>query len=319
MTGKHIELFLVDGEPGGITTAEIAGWTGHVLTGPRKDIGEILRRPEAQRNGAYLLLGDDEEAVGGVTCYIGRTENFINRFRDHKAKKDFWERVVLITAKDDAFNEGHWGYLEARLVEKATRAQRVGLVNTQTPQGRRLSEAQVSDMEAFLDHLQIILPVLGINALRQVPSRATDRPEKPAEASPIFRLTVPRTGVDASAQVNGDEFTLLAGSTVVPAWAGAGTTESTRRAYASLKARYEKLVADRSIVIEGGQGRVTRDIPFASPSAAGAVASGRSCNGRRQWTWEGGTYGQWEERGLSDVQLASFSTSDADLIPREEA
>ena len=63
MTGKHIELFLVDGEPGGITTAEIAGWTGHVLTGPRKDIGEILRRPEAQRNGAYLLLGDDEEAL----------------------------------------------------------------------------------------------------------------------------------------------------------------------------------------------------------------------------------------------------------------
>ena len=28
MTGKHIELFLVEGVPGGITTAEIAGWTG---------------------------------------------------------------------------------------------------------------------------------------------------------------------------------------------------------------------------------------------------------------------------------------------------
>jgi len=78
-------------------------------------------------------------------------------------------------------------------------------------------------------------------------------------------------------------------------------------------------VADGSIVIEGGQGRVTRDIPFSSPSAAGAVASGRSCNGRRQWTWEGGTYGQWEDRGLSEVQLAALSTSDADLIPREEA
>lgn len=28
MTGKHIEIFLVEGVPGGITTAEIAGWTG---------------------------------------------------------------------------------------------------------------------------------------------------------------------------------------------------------------------------------------------------------------------------------------------------
>jgi len=315
VTGKHIELFLVDGEPGGITTAEIAGWTGHVLTGPRKDIGEILRRPEAGRNGAYLLLGDDDEAIGGVTCYIGRTENFIHRFRDHKANKDYWDRVVLITAKDDAFNEGHWGYLEARLVEKATQAQRVGLMNTQIPQGRRLSEAQVSDMEAFIDHLQIILPVLGVNAIRQVRSRATDRPEKPVEASPVFRLAVPRTGVDASAQVNGDEFTLLAGSTVVAAWTGSGTTESTRRAYAALKARYDKLVADGSIVIEGGKGRVTRDIPFSSPSAAGAVASGRSCNGRRQWTWDGGTYGQWEERGLTDVQPDAEAASNVALIP----
>jgi hypothetical protein len=30
VTGKHIELFLVEGVPGGITTAEIAGGTGHV-------------------------------------------------------------------------------------------------------------------------------------------------------------------------------------------------------------------------------------------------------------------------------------------------
>jgi len=94
MTGKHIEVFLVEGIPGGITTAEIAGWTGHVLAGPRADLGDILKRPEAKRNGAYLLLGDDEEALGGVRCYIGRTEDFINRFRDHSAKKEFWDRAA---------------------------------------------------------------------------------------------------------------------------------------------------------------------------------------------------------------------------------
>ena len=82
----------------------------------------MLKRPEAKRNGAYFLLGDDEEAVGGVRCYIGRTENFINRFRDHSAKKEFWDRVVLVTAKDDSFTEGHWGYLEWRLVELAKQA-----------------------------------------------------------------------------------------------------------------------------------------------------------------------------------------------------
>ena len=144
MNGMHIELFLVEGVPGAITTAEIAGWTGHVMSGPRSDLADVLRRSEAKRNGAYLLLGDDDDAIGGVRCYIGRTENFTNRFRDHQAKKEFWDRVVLITAKDDGFNEGHWGYLEARLVDLARQAARVTLTNDQTPQGRKLSEAQAS-------------------------------------------------------------------------------------------------------------------------------------------------------------------------------
>lgn len=297
MNGKHIELFLVEGVPGRITTAEIAGWTGHVLSGPRSDLAEVLKRPEAKRNGAYLLLGEDDDAIDGVRCYIGRTENFTNRFRDHTANKDFWDRVVLITSKDDGFNEGHWGYLEARLVDLAKQAARVGLTNDQTPQGRKLSEAQASDMESFLEHLQIVLPVLGVNVIR------TRAPSAPASISPIdspvFELVNSKLGVRAQAQVNADEFTMLEGSVVIGAWTGTGKAESTRRAYASYRAKHERLVADGSLLIEGDTGRLTRDLPFSSPSTAGAVALGRSCNGRIEWTWKGGTYATWENRGLS--------------------
>lgn len=299
MNGKHIELFLIEGVPGGITTAEIAGWTGHVLSGPRADLAEVLKRGEAKRNGAYLLLGDDDDAIGGVRCYIGRTENFTNRFRDHTANKEFWDRVVLVTAKDDAFNEGHWGYLEARLVELAKQAERVTLANDQTPQGRKLSEAQASDMEAFLTQLQIILPVLGVNAIRTRPAPKVTMGLESAE-SPIFSLTNAKLGVNAKAQLNGDEFTMLAGSTIVGAWTGTGKAESTRRAYASYRAQHERLVADGSILVEGTAGRLTRDVPFTSPSTAGAVGLGRSCNGRIEWTWSGGTYASWENRGLDE-------------------
>ncbi len=299
MNGKHIELFLVEGAPGGMTTAEISGWTGHVLSGPRADLADILKRTEAKRNGAYLLLGDDEDAIGGVRCYIGRTENFANRFRDHDAKKQFWDRVVLISAKDDGFNEGHWGYLEARLVELAKQAARVTLTNDQTPQGRKLSEAQASDIEAFLEQLQIILPVLGINAIRTRAS-ATGTAIARAVDSPMFSLTSGKLGVNATAQSNGDEFIMLAGSVVVGTWSATGTAESTRRAYDSYRARHERLIADGSIVVEGASGHLTRDVPFPSPSTAGAVALGRSCNGRIEWTWPGGTYASWESRGLDE-------------------
>lgn len=301
MSGKHIELFLVEGVPGGLTTAEIAGWTGHVLTGPRSDLAGVLRRAEAGRNGAYFLLGNNSEAIEGVECYIGRTESFTNRFRDHDAKKDFWDRVVLITAKDDAFNEGHWGYLESRLVDLARRAGRVTLNNGNTPLGRKLSEAQASDMEAFVVQLQIILPVLGVNVIRTPPSYEQGDALR-SSISPIFTLRDTRRGVDARMQVDGNECIVLEGSLVVAEWKLRGTAESTKQAYAGLHARHQKLIADGSIVVADGVGKLARDVAFSSPSLAAAVVLGRSSNGRREWLWDGGTYQQWQDRGLNGPQ-----------------
>ena len=86
MTGKQIKLFLVDGTPGGLTTAEITNWTGHVLSASRSDIADLLSREEAQHTGAYLLLGDDEDAIGNTRCYIGEADVVADRLRDHPLK-----------------------------------------------------------------------------------------------------------------------------------------------------------------------------------------------------------------------------------------
>lgn len=299
MIGKHIELFLVDGTPGGLTTAEIIGWTGHVVRGERGQLSDFLKRDEASRNGAYVLLGDDDTAASGTRAYIGRTENIAQRLRHHVLNKGFWDRFVVITTKDDTFTEGHWGYLEARLVTIAKDAGRATLTNDNSPQGRKLSEAQSSDMEAFIAQLQIILPVLGVNLIRSArPSPLSSASPADAE-SPVFSLVDLRRGVDARAKMIDGEFTVLADSTVVGKWEGIGKAESTRRAYSKYRAQHEQLVAEEALKVENGRGRVTRDIRFGSPSTAGAVALGRSCNGRREWVDATGTsYGAWEQREL---------------------
>ncbi len=170
-------------------------------------------------------------------------------------------------------------------------------MNTQVPQTRKLSEAQQSDMEAFIEQLMIVLPVLGVNAIR--PHQIRGQASKPSVApSPVFTLTHPKTGIVARAQLNGDEFTVLEGSTLVAHWDRAGGSDSTRRAYASYQARHQQLVASGAIEVKDGRGRLTRDVPFTSPSTAGAVVLGRSCNGRKEWTHDGQSFGDWEERGL---------------------
>ncbi len=293
-----MKLFLVAGTPGGLTTAEITNWTGHVLSARRSDVAGLLGREEAQRTGVYLLLGDDEAALGDTRCYIGEADVVGDRLRAHLREKDFWNQVVVITSKDANLSKSHRRYLESRLIQLAAQASRVTLENGTAPDIPKLPEADASDMEFFLAQLQIMLPVLGVNAIRVRPSRAPVTPE-PAE-SPVFTLKNPRTGVDASAQQIDGEFTVLAGSRVVPVWHGVGKATSTQRAYAGYRAQHEGLLADGSIVAEGGTGRVTRDIVFSSPSTAGAVALGRSCNGRLEWVSPDGTFGMWESRGVDD-------------------
>lgn len=280
--------------------AQIMNWTGQVLSGRRSDLADLLKRPEALRPVVYLRLGDDETAIGGVQCYIGEAEDVAERLRNHQRNKEFWDRVVVITSTDENLTKGHIRYLEARLIELATRAARVGLENGTQPPRAPLPEANRFDMDYFVDQLQVILPVLGINAIRirahqpLAPSAGTD------QISPIFRIVHSKLGVDARAQQVDGEFTMLAESIIVATVRESSRySPSTARAYASYRALHEKLVANGTIVVADGQGRLTRDAVFSSPSTAGAIALGRSCNGRESWiSADGEGFGSWESRGV---------------------
>jgi hypothetical protein len=298
MSGKQIKLFLVDGTPGGLTTAEITNWTGHVLTGARSDLAELLKREEASRTGVYLLLRDDDNALGNTSCYIGETDVIANRLRIHDGKKE-WDRAIVVTSKDANLTKAHARYLEARLIELAKAAERVTVENGTAPNAPALPEADRSDMDYFVSQLQIVLPVLGVNAIRVPVAKSNPGVSSSDDTSPLFYLRHNKSGVDAQAQQIDGEFTMIAGSLIVAAWHGVGKAASTRKAYNSYRAQHDQLLVNGSIVVEGEHGRLTRNVVFPSPSTAGAVALGRSCNGRREWIASDGTlFGDWENRGV---------------------
>lgn len=290
-------MFLVDGTPGGLNTAEILNWTGHVLSARRSDMSELTSRKELTGTCIYLLLGEDID--GSVRCYIGQTDDFTTRLRDHSKKKAFWDRVVVVTSKDANLTKAHGLYLESRLVALAKQAGRVVLDNGNEPSPQSLPEAHASDMDYFIGQLQIVLPVLGVDAIRVREARSDGVGVREGRVSPVFHLKNRKHGVDARAQQIDGEFTVLAGSKVVAEWEGVGKAASTKRAYDSYRAQHVKLVTDGSIALTNGVGDVTKDIVFGSPSTAGAIALGSSCNGRISWvTDEGLTFGDWESRGV---------------------
>ena len=53
MLGKTIRIYLVDGKPSGILSAEIINWTGSVLVSPRSNLSDLAKREEVRRTGIY--------------------------------------------------------------------------------------------------------------------------------------------------------------------------------------------------------------------------------------------------------------------------
>ena len=58
MSARTLELFFIDGKPDGMLTAEVFGWTGHVLVTPRTRLSEALKRKESSYTGLYILIGE---------------------------------------------------------------------------------------------------------------------------------------------------------------------------------------------------------------------------------------------------------------------
>jgi hypothetical protein len=302
--GKSVRLFLADGTPGGLLTAEIMNWTGHIVAAPRSDLGTLLKRPEASRTGIYLLLGDDPDSMGGSLAYIGEGDDVSKRLYQHsraeeQGGKDFWDRAIVLTSKDANLTKAHARYLESRLITLAQQANRARLMNGTAPAPLPLPESDVSDMEYFIAQAKIALPVLGVNLLRNTAVSLTpSNPAGPVSAqpivSPLFEMRLKKYGILATAQEVDGEFTVLEGSLARASWIGVED-----HGYRRLR---EKLGRDGVLIpsADGGLAVFSRNQVFASPSAASAIVNGRSSNGRSDWRVQptGLTYGEWQNQEI---------------------
>ena len=305
--GRSIRLFLVDGTPNGLLTAEIMNWTGHVLTGPRSKLAELVQRPECGRTGVYFLVGPDPENSLHSKVYIGESDDVAKRLKQHNRPeisdgsaggKDFWEKVCLVTSKDQNLTKTHVKHLESLLIGIANNVGRCDLINGTAHDYGSLPESDRADMAFFLEQIRTVLPVLGFDFLRELskPSAAASASLATSVShSPRFNLEVPRYRLSAQGQEIDGEFFVLKGSKARPEWVG------TERGYQGL---FKQLVADGVLVAEDGEHMVFRDdYAFSSPSAAAAVVCGRSANGRTSWVVEGTglSYAAWQEQQLITV------------------
>lgn len=309
MQGRSVRLFLVDGSPAGILTAEIMNWTGHVLVAPRSRLPEALKRPEASRTGVYFLTGDDPDSPGKQRVYIGEGDSVIDRIKAHaKAPgKDFWTQACIVTSKDANLTKAHVRFLESRIIELAKAANRFAVANGNDPGAKQLPESDVADMEFFLSQVQVVLPVVGLNFLRQAlqPSGAetTSGSEQAAVDQLDLVLTTKKYGELAAAVQAEGEVIILAGS---QALAKAFVSNN----YSQLR---QSFIDDGSLIMSADGDRLifTKNVSCKSPSAAAAVVLNRNSNGWVEWRVKnsGLTLQAWEEAKLAGVGTPEKATT----------
>lgn len=288
--GKKLTVYLIDENDNGPRTIEIGNWSGKAFYSPRANLTQIIDRPEFAKPGVYILKSDPTSDSFQERIYIGEAEKIGNRLKQHlkDADKDFKE-VIAFISKDELLTKSHIKYIESRLVALARTAKNSEIDNGNTPTESALSEADVSDMEYFINQIKFILPVAGYYFLvpNTISKIESDKFEKNTE---IFFAS----GVNVKAELleTEDGFVVLKGSL-----ARKETGDSFSSTYEKLR---HKLIETGILKESENTLEFLENATFSSLSAAATIVFGRASSGPETWKNKSGvSYKEIQEKNLT--------------------
>lgn len=257
--GKTVTTYLIDGDPKGTQYAFISNKICQMFVVPRSNLAYLNTQDKLQKPAFYILLGEDE--MTKPQAYIGETENFRERVKDHDSKKSFWQKALIFVSKDADMTKADVQYLEYKAISEAKNANTFVLNdNKQTPKAPNLPEYQKDSMDEFFEDVKFLAAFVGCNIFEVVQE----------EKEHLFYAT--GRGCNAKGFYSSNGFTVLKGSVIA---------QNTTSSFKGIEHR-EKMLQEYS-AIEDGKIIMTSDKTFTSPSTAACFCLGRSANGWIEW------------------------------------
>lgn len=279
--GKKLTVYMIDGTEYGPRLSEIGNWVGKAIFSPRASINKIMTRPEFNSPGIYFLKGDPTDDAYDEKIYIGEAENIRARLKQHLSdpNKDFKELVFFIS-KDELLTKTQIKYLESRVVQLSLEAKTAQIENGNSPSLPTLHEADISDMEYFLEQMKLILPVMGFKFLISSTVKASSNNELTEEESIRETYFIKTKSFNASMIETDQGYIVSKGSE-----AKKGLSVSCTETYRNMR---KKLLETKILINEGDKLIFAEDAIFNSPSAAANMVLGRNSNGFTEWITKDG-------------------------------
>lgn len=257
---RLIQTYLPDGVLEGLRIIELSDSQIKAFVLPRIKLGSIKERPELKQPALYLLINSGDNQL-----YIGESENFFHRIKNHDQTKDFWDIAIAIVSSTNTLEKSDVKYLESLAVEKAKATAAMEVMNKTVPARNNVHEFKLHSLQTILKDVALIAESLGYSvfATKQDNTQAT------------WFCKVKKTNVQA--EFRGDKFVVLANSvidkTYAPSWA-----KEWPKSLAERLELYTKYGID-----QGDTFMLTENIPFKSPNHAGGFATGSSVNAWVTW------------------------------------
>ena len=273
--GKKLTVYMIDGTEYGPRFCEIGNWVGKAIYSQRSTVSKLMLRSEMDNPGVYFLKGDSTDDAFEEKIYIGEAENIRIRIKQHinDPNKDFTELVFFIS-KDELLTKTQIKYLEARLIQLAIEAKVAQIENGNTPSIPTLHEADISDMEYFLEQIRLILPVMGLRFLiSSTVSENEPKSSSSVQTEIVFKIN---TNSFKASMVETDKgYIVLKGSE-----AKKELSNSCTETYRNLR---RKLLETKVLIENGDKLIFSEDAIFNSPSSASNMVLGRNSNGYTEW------------------------------------
>jgi hypothetical protein len=272
--GKKLTVYMIDGTAYGPRLSEIGNWVGKAIYSPRASVNKIMNRSEFDNPGIYCLKGDPTDDAFDEKIYIGEAENIKVRLKQHLSdpNKDFKE-LIFFVSKDELLTKTQIRYLESRLVQLAIEAKTAQIDNGNSPSLPTLHEADISDMEYFLEQIKLILPVMGFNFLISSTVTQSNQVESPNSVHETYFI---KTKTFKASMIETDQgYIVKKGSE-----AKKDLSKSCTDTYRNMR---RKLVETKIMVSYNDILIFAEDAVFNSPSAASNMILGRNSNGFTEW------------------------------------
>lgn len=264
MSGKTIDLYLMNGTPDSVVRARLSNWNGVAYKIPKVEVSRCKVK-EISNPGVYFLFGRNED--GNLTCYVGESDDTLRRLKQHLNDSDAWTSAVAFLGGD--LDVTKILYLENECFRQMKQYNRCELKTSVTNTNQHISDEDQDIAEQYLADMKIILPVLGYHVLDPVIS--------PSETKKRDILYLDVAGIKAKGAETAEGFAVFAGSGI------------TRNPASSLpdnaREKREKLL--KAGIIK--ENVFTEDFAFNSSSEAAAVVMGYRVSGPQTWHYADGT------------------------------